>query len=55
MLNKCPLKLINFQEHETTRKEIRRLSVVDPRLMRRFSTVAQPEIDIPLDPVADIK
>ncbi|CAG2166259.1 unnamed protein product, partial [Oppiella nova] len=37
----------------TTRKEIRRVSVVDPRLMRRFSSVNQ-EINIPLDPVTDI-
>ncbi|CAG2115753.1 unnamed protein product, partial [Medioppia subpectinata] len=40
-------------EVESTRKEIRRVSVVDPRLMRRFSSVNQ-EIAIPLDPVTDI-
>ncbi|XP_054158134.1 V-type proton ATPase 116 kDa subunit a 1-like [Oppia nitens] len=48
------------QEVESTRKEIRRVSIVDPRMMRRFSRqmsnagMNAPEINIPLDPVTDI-
>ena len=49
--------IMNVQDHSPTRREIRRVSVVDPRLMRRFSAVPgnQAEMNIPLDPVTDIK